>query len=256
MAQFTYIKKDGSQGTIDAADSASAIKALPSDADPHSGVQASLSGTGTPSPATSDYSLPQTGGKESPLLSFANSLDAAVELARKARNASSLNLMAPYQGTVAASDFNSILSGLNTASDKTSENLIKNATDAQLPDIVTTTNDNGDVSGINKNTGEIVWTAKGVGNKQEGKLGNSTVLGGINTLLTTGVTDSNGTPYLAPDGKMTWEGFQTLLRAAQADGMTRKQFLDEYGSYLQPGVNKDYSGYGLTTKEILYLKGL
>src|SRR3990167_11495906 len=117
MARFTYIKKNGSEGTLEAPDAKSAVKMLPVDADPHSGVQAMLSGTGTLSPSMiSSPSLPDTGASKSPLLSFADTLDAAVNLARKKRNASSLDMMKPFQGTVAASDFNSILSNLNQAS--------------------------------------------------------------------------------------------------------------------------------------------
>lgn len=127
--------------------------------------QPQLSGTGTPSPNPAP-ALP--GESSSPLLSFAGSLDAAVNLARKQRNENSLSIMKPFQGTVAASDFNSILGGLNTASDESSSNLIKQASEVTNPEIVTTTDDNGNVSGIDKNTGTIVWTAKGVGNKQSG----------------------------------------------------------------------------------------
>jgi len=98
---------------------------------------APLSGTGTPSPSglptggtpAPTEELPNTGGKKSPLLSFADSLNAAVNLARKSRNASSLEMMMPFQGTVMASDFNSILDNLNTASDRTSSDLIKRATE-------------------------------------------------------------------------------------------------------------------------------
>ena len=75
--------------------------------------------------------LPEGGGAASPLLSFADSLDAAVNLARKSRNKSSLEMMKPFQGTVAASDFNSILGNLNAASDKTSTNLLKRVADTQ-----------------------------------------------------------------------------------------------------------------------------
>ena len=82
-----------------------------------------------PTTPTGLTELPKGGGAASPLLSFADSLDAAVNLARKSRNASSLEMMAPFRGTVAASDFNSILNNLNTASGKTSENLIKRATE-------------------------------------------------------------------------------------------------------------------------------
>lgn len=75
--------------------------------------------------------LPEGGGAapSSPLMSFADSLDAAVNLARKSRNASSVDMMKPYQGTVAASDFSSILNNLNTASDQTSSSLLKKVSD-------------------------------------------------------------------------------------------------------------------------------
>ena|SRR3990167_5643066 len=127
-------------------------------------------GESVPSP----YTLPGTKGKTSPLLSFADSLDAAVNLARKKRNASSLEMMKPFQGTVAASDFNSILSNLNQASDQTSSALIKRTTDITTPDIITSTDESGNVHGIDKNTGNIVWTAPGVGNRQGG--GTSTLV--------------------------------------------------------------------------------
>lgn len=71
-------------------------------------------------------SLPDNSAS-SPLLSFASSLNAAVNLARKSRNANSVELMKPFQGTVAASDFGSILKNLDTASDKTTQDLVKEA---------------------------------------------------------------------------------------------------------------------------------
>src|ERR1044072_2991924 len=49
------------------------------------------------------------------LVEFSRSLDEAVNLAKQNRNKTSLDLMAPYRGTVAASDFSSILGGLNQA---------------------------------------------------------------------------------------------------------------------------------------------
>ena len=165
MSQFTYARKDGTQGTIEAPDANAALRMMPKDADPHSGVQASLSGTGTPSPSGTPASLPDA--KSSPLLSFADSLNQAVNLAKSHRNESTVGIMKPFQGTVAASDFNSIIGNLNKASDTTSSDLIKKVSDITKSDIVTTTSDNGDVHGIDKNTGKILWTAKGVGNKQK-----------------------------------------------------------------------------------------
>lgn len=109
--------------------------------------------------------LPDT-SQSSPLLTFAQSLDAVVNNARKNRNKAMLDIMAPYRGTVAASDFNSILDHMNAASDRTAQDYIKSVT-PQTPDIVTATSDNGDVTGIDKVTGKILWTAKGVGNRQK-----------------------------------------------------------------------------------------
>ena len=156
MATFTYIKKDGSQGTIEAPDSGSAIKMLPSDANPRSGVMSSLSGTGTPSPSNGGAGTDS--GNSSPLASFASSLDAAVNLARASRNKSSLDIMKPYRGKVAASDFNSILSNLNAASDRTSSDLIKRATEVEKPpEYKLVQNDNGDVTALDPVTGQIAW---------------------------------------------------------------------------------------------------
>lgn len=170
--QFTYTKKGGTQGIIDAPDAASAQNLIPSDGYPTLGVQPVLSGTGTPAPGSgASPALPDSGASKSPLLSFANSLDAAVNLARKTRNASSAGLMSEYKGTVAASDFNSLLSGLNEASDTTSSDLIKRATTVATPaagDYKLVTNDNGDVTALDPATGAIVWTQRGVGNKQGG----------------------------------------------------------------------------------------
>ncbi len=59
------------------------------------------------------------------LVDFSRSLDEAVNLARQNRNKASLDLMGPYRGTVAASDFNGILSGLDQASNTFVEDTIR-----------------------------------------------------------------------------------------------------------------------------------
>lgn len=121
-------------------------------------------------------SLPSSGGG-SPLLSFASSLDAAVNLARQKRNKTFVgDIMGPMRGTVKASDFNDILGNFNAASDSTTKDLLKRATDVTNPDIITATSDNGDVHGIDKATGKVVWTAPGVGNKDNGSGGGSDTL--------------------------------------------------------------------------------
>lgn len=91
--------------------------------------------TGTPAATTP--TAPPLPTSSSPLVTFANSINAAVNLAKQHRNAQSLDIMKPFQGTVAASDFNSILGNLNNASDNTTSDLIKNATKADTPSFKT-----------------------------------------------------------------------------------------------------------------------
>lgn len=69
----------------------------------------------------------------------------------------------------------------------------------------------------------------------------------INQLLAPGVTDKNGVPYLDANGKLTKQGFQTVVNAAATENMTRADFLKQYGSYLDPN---GYSNYGMTQAEI------
>jgi len=78
------------------------------------------------------YTLPQTSSTGT-LVDFKNAVSQAVELARNKRNELMTKFMMPFQGTVAASDFSSILSNLNTASDKTMEEYTKNLIETQTP---------------------------------------------------------------------------------------------------------------------------
>lgn len=183
MATFQYVKQTGGLGTIDAPDSSTALRMLPADADPKSGVMegGGLSGTSNPSPSdrgSGVYELPRDGkkGGVGGVLSFADALDEAVNLARKKRNESSLGMMDKFSGTLAASDFNQILGNLNKASDDRTQKLIERETGTGDRNIITATADDGTVTGIDKNTGEIVWQAPGVGNKQGGSGGASDVL--------------------------------------------------------------------------------
>jgi len=68
--------------------------------------------------------------KQSSLLDFANSIDQAVNMAQQKRNALSLDMMMPSQGTLMASDFNGILSNLNQASANYSGDLTNRALEA------------------------------------------------------------------------------------------------------------------------------
>lgn len=74
--------------------------------------------------------------KASSLLNFSNALTQATNLAKQKRNGSMVGFMAPMQGTMMASDFNSILSGMNTASSNYTGELTKNALEAAQPNLM------------------------------------------------------------------------------------------------------------------------
>ena len=61
--------------------------------------------------------LPQQDREPNPLLDFKDTLSQVTDLARNKRNQTSLEFMSPFRGTVAASDFSSILANLNRASE-------------------------------------------------------------------------------------------------------------------------------------------
>ena len=66
---------------------------------------------------------------------------------------------------------------LNRGGSKYASETAASALDAfgsKIPDIITSTDESGNVHGIDKNTGKIIWTAPGVGNKQGG--GTSTLV--------------------------------------------------------------------------------
>lgn len=181
MATFQYARKDGSLGTIDAPDADSAIRMLPADADPHSGVMSVLSGTGTPAPAATapvsaplpgaTSTLPSSSGDTGNLIAFKDALSQVGNLARSQRESLMQAFMQPFQGTVRASDFSQLQDTLAGATDTTMQDYVKNriAPESKAPDYKLVTNDNGDVTALDPATGQVVWVQKGVGNKQTGK---------------------------------------------------------------------------------------
>lgn len=62
------------------------------------------------------------------------------------------------------------------------------------------------------------------------------------------------TPVLSPEGYLTWDGFKRLLNAAKEDGITRKEFIAEYSSYINPSDNT-IEKYGLTAAELKAIRG-
>lgn len=78
-------------------------------------------------------SLPNLQPTGNTLVDFKNTMNYATNLARKKRAALSLQFMQPFSGTVAASDFGSILGNLNNASDQFGEDLLKETTKLVTP---------------------------------------------------------------------------------------------------------------------------
>ncbi len=72
-------------------------------------------------------------GVPSNLLTFKDTLSAVVNLAKQNRNQNSVNLMTPFRGTVAASDFNSILGNMNQASNTFTQDLLKSEAEKITP---------------------------------------------------------------------------------------------------------------------------
>lgn len=68
---------------------------------------------------------PLPDGEPNNLLTFKETLSKVTNLAKEKRNALSLEFMAPFQGTMMASDFSSILGNLNRASDTFTEDITK-----------------------------------------------------------------------------------------------------------------------------------
>jgi hypothetical protein len=77
-------------------------------------------------------------------------------------------------------------------------------------------------------------------------------LSSVSKYLQPGQKFPDGTPVLAPDGKLTSDAFDRL---STAPGMDRTKFLTQYGSLLQPGSDNKYSQYNLTGAEVKKLTG-
>lgn len=80
----------------------------------------------------------------------------------------------------------------------------------------------------------------------------------INDLLsyTEAKPAANGEFYTDKNGFVPPQRFHDLIDNAKEDGITRSDFLTEYGDKLYPGTDKDYAGYGLTQAEINKILGL
>src|SRR3990167_143855 len=121
---FQFVNKQGKLETIEAKDSNEALRLSAPKADTHSGVMAVDLPSQAEEPTLSESSSPSN------LLSFKDVLSKATDLAREKRNALSLSFMSSVApaGTMMASDFNSILGNLNTASEKFTTDLLEEKT--------------------------------------------------------------------------------------------------------------------------------
>jgi len=133
MSVYQYVNNRGVLTTIEAPSAQEALKAP--DIGKNSGVMA-VGGGAQPSSAgapTTPIKEPTNSSGGGDLLTFKDSLNKVVQLAKEKRNALSLDFMKPFQGTVAASDFNSILGNLNQASDTFTKDTLKLATESVTP---------------------------------------------------------------------------------------------------------------------------
>lgn len=155
-------------GTIEAPDANSALKMLPADADPSSGVMGGLSGTGTPAP-NAGPTLPQGGGTPglpdtastgNNLLDFKNMLSTIDAAAKQNRNAFVPGLASSVPaGTLNASSFGDIVQMLNRGTDTFRSETNKNAMDAfnaSKPTFDTFTMDNNLYQVQKDATGQII----------------------------------------------------------------------------------------------------
>lgn len=66
------------------------------------------------------------------------------------------------------------------------------------------------------------------------------------------IPNSGGVPFIDNNGFLTVDGFKAAINAAQQTGLPRKEFLQEFGSYLAPML---LQSYGVTPKEIKDISG-
>lgn len=66
------------------------------------------------------------------------------------------------------------------------------------------------------------------------------------------IPNSGGVPFIDNNGFLTVDGFKAAINAAQQTGLPRKEFLQEFGSYLAPTL---LASYGVTPKEIKDISG-
>lgn len=113
-----------------------------------------LSGTGTPAPGA----LPQDTSGGSNLLAFKDALSQVGQLARGERTKLMGGFMAPFSGTVKASDFNQLSQSLGSASDTTLQDYVKNriAPEYKKPTFDTFTMDNNLYQVQKDSTGQII----------------------------------------------------------------------------------------------------
>lgn len=83
---------------------------------------------------------------------------------------------------------------------------------------------------------------------------NATTVGNISKLFAPGATipNSGGTPFVDANGFATPEGFKTAQAAAAADGLSRKDFIVQFGYTIPTGFE---ASFGLTPAEIKILTG-
>lgn len=83
---------------------------------------------------------------------------------------------------------------------------------------------------------------------------NALLVSKVSQLFTPGATipNTDGIPFVDVNGYATAEGFKTVLRAAQQSGMSRQDFIKQFGYTVAPGLEAQY---GITPAEIKLITG-
>ena len=240
MAIFQYVNKGGVTSTIEANSPQEAMTKAP-DIASDSGVMLVNSATPAQSQQTTTGATtpPATGGSGG-LVGFKESLAQVTQLAKEKRNKLSLEFMTPFRGTVAASDFNSILSNLNTASDTTIKDAAKAATPTYKTDQVGSDLYQYQIDANGKIVGspvKILSGEKGVGETE--KAGLKIAQQKIVQLFDSAPRDE--------EGYVTSVEYRNARQAWVADGYSGADFDKIFSGQVNPNKAGDY-GINFKTK--------
>lgn len=178
---FKYRDKNNIERTVEAASPQEAMAKAPN-IHQNSGVEMVEGKDAKP-----DRTLPgmeEVGGRDLPqdeetptgapgrLGSLSEALTKAVDLGRQKRNRLLTQVVGTaFGGSLRARDFAGVLDSASAVSERTFDTILdtyNKSNESEDPNIITSTDDSGTMYGIDKNTGEVIWTRMGIGDGTEG----------------------------------------------------------------------------------------